>query len=78
MTFFISCILYSIIGDNMKVKVFDASHELDLESDINSFIKGVEVIDIKFSVAVSVFSEEQIFCFSALILYKEGEYSEKK
>ena len=57
----------------MKVKLFDESHEKDLEQDINNFFKenNIEVIDIKFSSAVSVFSEEQIYCFSALIMYKE-------
>ncbi len=56
----------------MKVKLFDESHEKDLEQDINNFLKenDVEIIDIKFSNAVSVFSEEQIYCFSAMILYK--------
>lgn len=78
MTFFIEYFLYNIIGDNMKVKVFDASHELDLENDINAFIRNVEVIDIKYSVAASIFADEQVYCFSALILYKEGEYIEKK
>lgn len=58
----------------MKVKLFDESHEKDLEDDINSFLKekeDIEVIDIKFSVAVSLYSEEQIYCFSALLMYKE-------
>ena len=57
----------------MKVKVFDESHEEDLEDDINKFIKqeDVEIIDIKFSVSNSVQSEEQLYCFSALIMYKE-------
>ncbi|MDO5568887.1 MAG: sporulation protein Cse60 [bacterium] len=55
----------------MKVKVFDESHESDLEKSINNFLTDeVEVIDIKFSVGVSIFSEEQVYCFSALILYK--------
>lgn len=54
----------------MKVKVFDEAHETDLENSINEFIIDKEVIDIKFSVGVSVFSEEQIYCFSALIMYK--------
>lgn len=56
----------------MKVKIFDESHEKDLEEEINSFIEEVEpeILDIKFSVSVSVFSEEQVYCFSALILYK--------
>lgn len=56
----------------MKVKVFDESHETDLEKAINDFLeeKELEIIDIKFSVSASVFGEEQIYCFSALILYK--------
>ena len=60
------------IGDNVKVKVFDESHEKDLEEDINNFLEEQtpEVIDIKFSVSTSVFSEEQLYCFSALIIYK--------
>ncbi len=56
----------------MKVKVFDESHEKDLESSINTFLSELEgeVIDIKYSVSASVFGEEQIYCFSALIVYK--------
>ena len=41
----------------MKVKLFDE------EGD------SIDVIDIKYQVGVSVFSEEQIFCFSAMIIY---------
>lgn len=55
----------------MKVKIFDEESELDLEEDINKFIKDKEIIDIKYSVSVSVFSEEQIYSFSALIIYEE-------
>ena len=56
----------------MKVKVIDESHEKDLESSINSFLTEFEgeIIDIKFQVAVSVDHDEQIYCFSAMILYK--------
>lgn len=54
----------------MKVKVFDESHEEDLEKAINEFITDKEIVDIKFSVGVSIFSEEQVYCFSAMILYK--------
>lgn len=57
----------------MKVKVFDEQHELDLEDAINEFLeenKG-NVIDIKFSTSSFVDDEEeQIFCFSAMILYE--------
>lgn len=56
----------------MKVKVFDENHEKDLENDINEFIEenNIEIFDIKFSVSTSVFSEEQVYCFSALIIYR--------
>lgn len=55
----------------MKVKVFDESHEKDLEMSINKFLSenDVDVIDIKYEVAIGVFSEEQIYCFSAMIIY---------
>lgn len=54
----------------MKVKVFDENHEKDLEVAINDFLVDVEeVYDIKFSVSIAV-SEEQIYCFSALVMYK--------
>lgn len=58
----------------MKVKIFDESHEKDLERDINNFLENdIEVIDIKFNSCVSVFSSEQVYCFSALIIYiKKG------
>lgn len=55
----------------MKVKLFDTEDELDLEEDINQFLNNssIEVIDIKYQVSVGVFSEEQVFCFSAMIIY---------
>ena len=54
----------------MKVKLFDFEHEVDLENAINSFLnKDINVVDIKYSVSSCVFSEEQIFCFSAMIVY---------
>ena len=57
----------------MKVKIFDESHEKDLEIKVNSFlstIKDKEIVDIKFQVSVGIFSEEQIYCFSAMIIYR--------
>ena len=57
----------------MKVKLFDTEDELDLEEDINMFIQSsnIEVIDIKYQVSVGVFSDEQVFCFSAMVIYTE-------
>lgn len=55
----------------MKVKIFDEEHENDLEKSINDFIleKNIEVVDIKFQTSVAVFADEQVFCFSAMIIY---------
>ena len=57
----------------MKVKIFDEEDENDLEEDINHFIdtNSIEIVDIKYQVSVAIFSEEQIFCFSAMIIYFE-------
>ena len=56
----------------MKVKIFDESDEKDLENDVNEFISkdNPDIIDIKYSVSNSVYSEEQIYCFSCMIIYK--------
>lgn len=62
------------VGDIMKVKVFDEAHEKDLERVINDFLEDdVDIIDIKFDVSASIYSEEQIYCFSALVMYKEKD-----
>lgn len=56
----------------LKVKIFDEAHELDLEDSINKFIlTGVDIIDIKFQTAIQIVGEEQIYCFTALIMYEE-------
>ena len=56
----------------MNVKIFDLEDEGDLEKAVNNFLKendDIEVIDIKYQVSSSIYSEEQIFCFSAMIIY---------
>lgn len=57
----------------MKVKIFDLEDEIDLENEVNNFLSdtSIEVIDIKYQVSVGVFSDEQVFCFSAMIIYTE-------
>ena len=55
--------IYNIYGERMKVKIFDEDHEEDLENKINEFIIDKEIIDIKYSVGESVFSEKKIYCF---------------
>ena len=67
--------IYYLFGDNMKVKAFDANHELDLQDKINEFLKGIKedkVVDIKYCVDIIGFMDkEQIYCFSALVIYKD-------
>ena len=61
---------YIIFGDKMKVKVFDEECEKDLENSINDFLsKDIDVIDIKYQVAIAINGEEQLYCFSAIIIY---------
>ena len=57
----------------MKVKIIDEEHEKALENRINTFIKenDVDIIDIKMCTACSLYGEEQIYCFTALIMYTE-------
>ncbi|MGM9929925.1 MAG: sporulation protein Cse60 [Bacillus sp. (in: firmicutes)] len=57
----------------IKVKVFDHEHEKDLEKDINDFLKGIteqQLIDIKFDVAATGDEDEQVYCFSAMVIYR--------
>lgn len=55
----------------MKVKLFDEGHEKDLENAINSFLNSgsFDIIDVKYQVAIAVSGEEQLYCFSAMIIY---------
>lgn len=57
----------------MKVKLFNEDHEKDLETSINEFLSEFEgtVIDIKYQVTIGISGEEQIYCFSAMIIYKK-------
>ena len=62
---------YNKTGDNMKVKLFDENHEKDLEDAINKFLKEneMDIVDIKYSTSIGIVGEEQIYCFSAMIIY---------
>jgi len=61
---------YIIFGDKMKVKVIDEDCEKDLETSINAFLSNdVDLIDIKYQVAIAINGEEQLYCFSAMIIY---------
>lgn len=54
----------------MKVRVFDEECEKDLENSINDFLlKDIDIIDIKYQVAIAINGEEQLYCFSAMVIY---------
>ena len=55
----------------MKVKIFDYEDESDLQTAMNEFLGDLEgeVVDIKYAVSSFPSGEEQIYCFSAMIIY---------
>ena len=58
----------------MKVKIFDENHEKDLEEAINSFLKDIDdekIIDIKYQIATMYDYKDQIYCYSAMVIYKK-------
>ena len=61
-------------GSLIKVKLFDQEHEKDLELEMNRFLEKLEekkLLDIKYNVAaVQEDEDEQIYCFSAMIIYR--------
>ena len=75
MTKFLTKLWFNIVGDYMKVKCFDENNEVDLTRKINAFISTIkgDIIDIRYAVAIGVQGEDQLYCFSALILYSEDD-----
>ena len=57
----------------LQVKVFDCEHEQDLEEEINDFLTQLDhkqVKDIKYNIAaLGEAEDEQIYCFSAMVMY---------
>ena len=59
----------------MKVKIFDESHERDLEIKVNEFLSHFEnqqIIDLKYQVSLMYDEREQIYCFTCMIIYDES------
>ncbi|MCT2346676.1 MULTISPECIES: sporulation protein Cse60 [Niallia] len=58
----------------IKVKLFDQEHEKDLEMEMNKFLEKIDekkLVDIKYNIAaLQEDNEEQIYCFSSMIIYK--------
>lgn len=58
----------------VKVKLFDEEHEADLEDKLNQFLQKIDpknLIDIKYQVATLYDYKSQIYCYSAMVIYKE-------
>lgn len=56
-----------------KVKLFDEEHEKDLERAVNTFLsklKEGQLINVKYDVAMMESEGEQIYCFSAMVIYR--------
>jgi len=59
----------------MKVKLFDEGHEKDLEEAINTFLQDIEdgdIVDIKYEISTMYDYKEQIYCYTAMVIYKSG------
>lgn len=59
----------------MQVKIFDEDHEKDLEIKINEFLSyypKINIIDIKYQVATLYDGRDQVYCFSAMIIYEDN------
>lgn len=67
-TFFILLLVKS-----MKVKLFDFEDEVDLEKAMNQFLDDLEsdIVDIKYQICSFAQGEEQIYSFSAMIIYEK-------
>ena len=55
-----------------QVKILDEENEVDLSEEINKFLKDnndIRLFDIKFHVSCFSNEDEQIYCFSAMIIY---------
>ncbi|MDQ0220290.1 sporulation protein Cse60 [Peribacillus cavernae] len=59
----------------IQVKLFDYEHEKDLEEEMNLFLEDIrdnQIVDIKYNIAATAEEEEeQIYCFSAMVVYKK-------
>lgn len=67
----------------LKIKVFDCEDERNLTNRLNDFIENIskidkEVIDIKYSTSIAIEDGEQIYCFSALVMYDDKIVKEYK
>lgn len=75
MPYFLFYFLYIRNGDKMNVKLFDFEHEEDLEIEINNFLNNndIEIIDIKYQISHFYDNQEQIFSYSAMLIFNKNK-----
>lgn len=63
---------YNIYNTYMKIKIFEKTHELDLEDEMNAFFdkKEVNILSMHYQVAMC-FSSELEYSFSCLVCYED-------
>ncbi len=64
---------------NIQVKIFDEEHEKDLEEKVNEFLEKIKVedlIDIKYQISTLYDYKDQIYCYSAMVIYKKAKDKE--
>ncbi len=57
----------------LKIKCFDEEHETMLEEKVNEFLETIDaekLVDIKYQLATMFDMKSQIYCFSAMVIYK--------
>lgn len=58
----------------LKVEIYDEEHEKDLQFKVNSFLVELnesDIVDIKYALHAFLSSSgEQIYCYSAMIIYR--------
>jgi len=60
----------------VKVKIFDEEHDKDLEEAVNGFLEDVSadnLLEIKYQMSHFSDGPEQIFSYSAMIVYKSSD-----
>ena len=65
----------------LKIKVYECDDEKKLEMKINDLIidldnEDKEVIDIKYQASCSIQDDEQVYIYSALIMYDDKKYKQ--
>ena len=53
---------------NTKVKMFNECYSEELEKEVNTFLKNVDLVDIKYSVTIY---DKEVLDYSAMVIYKE-------